>query len=168
MAARRARRAPTLSSTIEEKTPMTRAQLTEKIVASKLKKGLAWVQLAKKVGQSEVWTTAALLGQMQMTEKEAKAAARALGLGAEEAKLLATCPYRGSLGQTVPTDALIYRFYEIVQVYGTTLKAVIEEKFGDGIMSAIDFSMDVERVRDPKGDRVKITMNGKFLPYRRY
>lgn len=95
-------------------------------------------------------------------------AAKALGLTADDAKLLASCPYRGSIGQDVPTDALVYRFYEIIQVYGTTLKAVIEEKFGDGIMSAIDFSMDIKRVKDPKGDRVLVTMNGKFLPYRRY
>ncbi len=147
---------------------MTRAELTEKIVATRVKKGLTWAALAKKVGQSEVWSTAALLGQMQMSEKEAKAAAKALALTPDETRLLQACPYRGSLGQTVPTDALIYRFYEILQVYGTTLKAVIEEKFGDGIMSAIDFSLDVTRQPDPKGDRVVVTMNGKFLPYKRY
>jgi cyanate lyase len=147
---------------------MTRAELTEKIVLQRIKKGLTWAGLAKKIGQSEIWSTAALLGQMQMSEKEARVAAKALGLTADDAKLLASCPYRGSIGQDVPTDALVYRFYEIIQVYGTTLKAVIEEKFGDGIMSAIDFSMDIKRVKDPKGDRVLVTMNGKFLPYRRY
>jgi cyanate lyase len=146
----------------------TRPELTEKIVATKLAKGLSWEQLAEAVGQSKVWTTAALLGQMQMSAEEAKAVAGLLDLDEFETRLLATCPYRGSLSQDVPTDALVYRFYEIVQVYGTTLKAVIEEEFGDGIMSAIDFSMDVERVPDPKGDRVKVTMNGKFLPYKRY
>lgn len=147
---------------------MNRADVTEKIVAAKRQKGLTWDQIAAAVGQSKVWTAAALLGQMQMNETEAAAAGDLLGLTPDETALLTTVPYRGSLGQTVPTDALVYRFYEIIQVYGTTLKAVIEEEFGDGIMSAIDFSMDIERVEDPKGDRVKITMNGKFLPYRRY
>lgn len=147
---------------------MNRNDVTEKIVAAKRQKGLTWDQIAAAVGQSKVWTAAALLGQMQMNETEAAAAGDLLGLTAEETALLTTVPYRGSLGQTVPTDALVYRFYEIIQVYGTTFKAVIEEEFGDGIMSAIDFSMDIERVEDPKGDRVKITMNGKFLPYRRY
>ncbi|TVR77942.1 MAG: cyanase [Rhodospirillales bacterium] len=147
---------------------MNRNDVTEKIVAAKRQKGLTWDQLAAAVGQSKVWTAAALLGQMQMNETEAAAAGDLLGLTPEETALLTTVPYRGSIGQTVPTDALVYRFYEIIQVYGTTFKAVIEEEFGDGIMSAIDFSMDIERVEDPKGDRVKITMNGKFLPYRRY
>ena len=147
---------------------MNRAELTEKIVAIKIQKGLTWAGLAKKIGQSECWTTAALLGQMQMTEKESKIAAKALGLSAAEAKILASCPYRGSLGQAVPTDALVYRFYELLQVYGTTIKALIEEKCGDGIMSAIDFSMDIKKQPDPKGDRVIVTLNGKFLPYKRY
>ncbi|MGY9005249.1 MAG: cyanase [Alphaproteobacteria bacterium] len=147
---------------------MTRKELTEKIIEKKRETGVTWAALAEKIGQSPIWTTAALLGQMQMTETEAKTAADMLGLDDSDAALLATCPYRGSQDQGVPTDALVYRFHEIVQVYGTTLKAVIEEEFGDGIMSAIDFSMDMERVPDPKGDRVKITMNGKFLPYKRY
>ncbi|MDX1484415.1 MAG: cyanase [Alphaproteobacteria bacterium] len=153
---------------LSEETATTREELTEKIVATKLAKDLTWEQLAEALGRSKVWATAALLGQMQMNLEEAQAAAKLLDLDAFETKLLATCPYRGSLGQEVPTDALVYRFYEIIQVYGTTLKAVIEEEFGDGIMSAIDFSMDVERVPDPNGDRVKVTMNGKFLPYKRY
>lgn len=148
--------------------PMTRADVTAKILAAKLAKGLTWEHLAQAVGQSKVWATAALLGQMQMSNEEAKAVAGLLDLDEMETALLATCPSRGSLGREVPTDALIYRFYEIIQVYGTTLKAVIEEEFGDGIMSAIDFSMTVERVPDPNGDRVKVTMNGKFLPYKRY
>ncbi|MBT3792067.1 MAG: cyanase [Rhodospirillales bacterium] len=147
---------------------MTRKELTEKIIEKKRETGVTWTALAEKIGQSPIWTTAALLGQMQMTETEAKTATDMLGLDDSDAALLATCPYRGSLDQGVPTDALVYRFHEIIQVYGTTLKAVIEEEFGDGIMSAIDFSMDMERVPDPKGDRVKITMNGKFLPYKRY
>jgi cyanate lyase len=105
---------------------------------------------------------------MRLTEEEADRAAALLGLGAEEAAMLAEVPYRGSLPPGPPTDPLIYRFYELVQVYGTTWKALIEEEFGDGIMSAIDFDMTLERQPDPKGDRVKIALSGKFLPYKRY
>ena len=147
---------------------MTRHELTEKIVLAKLKKQVTWKQLAQAVGKSPAWTTAALLGQMSMSGDEAAAATRLLDLSEDDALLLQTVPSRGSLGQAVPTDPLIYRFYELIQVYGTTFKALIEEEFGDGIMSAIDFSMDFERVPDPKGDRVKITLNGKFLPYKKY
>ena len=149
---------------------MTRAELTEKIVATKLMKGVKWEQVAEAVGQSKEWTTAALLGQMSMTKEQAEKASNALGLNLspEELALLQTVPYRGSLGQSVPTDPLVYRLYELIQVYGTTMKALIEEEFGDGIMSAIDFSMDIDRKADPKGDRVVITLNGKFLPYKVY
>lgn len=147
---------------------MTRAELTEKIVTTKLAKGLKWSELAEAVGVSKEWTTAALLGQMSMTKEQAEAAGKLLDLSDEEIMLLTTVPYRGSLGQAVPTDALVYRFYEIIQVYGTTLKALIEEEFGDGIMSAIDYSMDIQRQQDPKGDRVVVTLNGKFLPYKTY
>jgi len=149
---------------------MTRAELTEKIVTTKMLSGIKWSEVAAAVGQSKEWTTAALLGQMQMTAEQAAAAAGALGLALsdEEMALLTSCPYRGSLGQTVPTDALVYRFYELIQVYGTTIKALIEEEFGDGIMSAIDFSMDISRQADPKGDRVIVVLNGKFLPYKTY
>ncbi len=147
---------------------MNRAELTEKIVAAKTAKGLSWSAIAEQAGVSTIYCTAALLGQMRLEEKEAMAAGAALGLDDAECRLLCAVPYRGSLGELVPTDPLVYRFYELIQVYGTTLKAVIEEEFGDGIMSAIDFSMEVERVPDPNGDRVKITLNGKFLPYRRY
>lgn len=149
---------------------MTRAELTEKIVTQKITSGVKWADIASAVGVSKEWTTAALLGQMQMTTEQVDAAAKALGMefSAEEKALLTTVPYRGSLGQTVPTDALVYRFYEIIQVYGTTIKALIEEEFGDGIMSAIDYSMDIKRQADPKGDRVVVTLNGKFLPYRTY
>ena len=149
---------------------MTRAELTEKIVTQKITSGVKWADVASAVGVSKEWTTAALLGQMQMTAEQVDAAGQALGMefSAEEKALLTTVPYRGSLGQTVPTDALVYRFYEIVQVYGTTFKALIEEEFGDGIMSAIDFSMDIKRQADPKGDRVVVTLNGKFLPYKTY
>ncbi|WP_297391678.1 cyanase [Acidiferrobacter sp.] len=145
---------------------MTRQDLTERIIEAKREKGLSFKTLAERVGRSEVWTTAALLGQMGMGEAEAAAAAQALGLDARAQALLCECPTKGSLNPLVPVDPLLYRFYEILQVYGTTIKALIHEKCGDGIMSAIDFEMAIERVADPKGDRIKVTMNGKFLPYR--
>ncbi|MAO55344.1 MAG: cyanase [Rhodospirillaceae bacterium] len=149
---------------------MTRAELTEKIVTHKIMNEIKWSDVAEKVGQSKEWTTAALLGQMSMTKDQATAAANAMGLNLspEEIAMLMTVPSRGSLDNPVPTDPLIYRLYELVQVYGTTFKALIEEEFGDGIMSAIDFEMDIDRKADPKGDRVVITLNGKFLPYKTY
>jgi len=147
---------------------MNRNDVTEMIVAAKLKKGLKWSELAAKLGQSKEWTTAALLGQMTLTAAQATAAGSALDLPAEAVALLQTVPYKGSLPTAVPSDPLIYRFYELINVYGTTIKALIHEEFGDGIMSAIDFSMDIEREPDPKGDRVKISMSGKFLPYKMY
>jgi cyanate lyase len=148
---------------------MTRAELTEKIVATKRAKGLTWQGIAKKIGgNSPVLLTAALLGQMKLEPAQAAKAAQVLGLSKDEAAMLAEIPYRGSLPALPPTDPLVYRFYELVSVYGTTFKALIEEEFGDGIMSAIDFDMVLERKPDPKGDRVKITMSGKFLPYKRF
>jgi cyanate lyase len=147
---------------------MTKDQLAAKIKAIKKQKKLTWKQIADVVGMSPVWTTAALLGQMSMEPAHAEKAARLFGLDASETELLTEIPYRGSLPTAVPTDPLVYRFYELVQVYGTTWKSLIEEEFGDGIMSAIDFDMTLERLPDPKGDRVKVTMSGKFLPYRRY
>jgi cyanate lyase len=148
--------------------PMTRTDVTELVVMAKIKKGLTWTKLAKAVGQSKEWTTAALLGQMQMTKQQAEAAGKLLGLPADAILLLQQVPYKGSLPSAVPTDPLIYRFYELVNVYGTTFKALIHEEFGDGIMSAIDFKMDLTREPDPKGDRVKIVMSGKYLPYKTY
>ena len=148
---------------------MTREELTAKIVSQKVRLGLSWKTLASGIGQSsEIIYTAALLGQMTLTANEAAKAAAMLDLTEDEAKLLAVPPYRGSLAEIPPTDPLIYRFYELVQVYGTTWKELIQEEFGDGIMSAIDFKMTIEREPDPKGDRVKIGMSGKFLPYRRF
>lgn len=147
---------------------MTREQLTEAIRAAKLRQGLTWKEIADKVGRSPVWTTAALLGQLAMNEEEAGAAAAALGLDAEAETLLQTVPYRGSLRETVPIDPLLYRFYELLQVYGTTIKELVQEEFGDGIMSAIDFQMAIEREPDPKGDRVRVVFSGKFLPYKKY
>ncbi|MFD0854641.1 cyanase [Actinomadura adrarensis] len=147
---------------------MEKQSATEAILAAKEEKGLTFAQIAEAVGRHPVWTTSALLGQQQMSEKEAAAVAAVLDLPDEVAAQLQRFPTKGSLPETVPTDPLIYRFHEIVQVYGTTLKALIHEEFGDGIMSAIDFEMDIERVPDPKGDRVKVTLNGKFLPYRKW
>ncbi|MCE9640031.1 MAG: cyanase [Betaproteobacteria bacterium] len=145
-----------------------RTQVTELIVMTRIKKGLSWAKIAKAVGQSKEWTTAALLGQMQMTKQQAKAAGKLLDLPADAVLLLQQVPYKGSLPTAVPTDPLIYRFYELVSVYGTTFKELIHEEFGDGIMSAIDFKMDMTREADPKGDRVKIVMSGKYLQYKTY
>ena len=147
---------------------MTRNDVTEMIVMARIRKGLTWAKLAKAVGQSKEWTTAALLGQMQMTKAQADAAGKLLGLPSDAVLLLQQVPYKGSLPTAVPTDPLIYRFYELVSVYGTTFKALIHEEFGDGIMSAIDFKMDLTREPDPKGDRVSIVMSGKYLPYKTY
>jgi cyanate lyase len=148
---------------------MTRDELTAKIRAIMRRKKLGWREAAARISTgSPIMTTAALLGQMRLTESEAANAASVLDLDAEEAAMLTEIPYRGSLPAGPPTDPLIYRFHELVSVYGTTWKALIEEEFGDGIMSAIDFEMQMERVADPKGDRVRLTLSGKFLPYRRY
>jgi cyanate lyase len=147
---------------------MSRILVTEKIVAAKLAKDLTWAGVAKEIGQAKEWVTCALLGQMAMNKEEAAIAAKIFDLSDEEAKWLTVPPYRGALGQEVPTDALLYRFYELIQVYGPSIKALIEEQFGDGIMSAIDFSMDISKEKNPAGDRVVVTLNGKFLPYKRY
>jgi cyanate lyase len=148
---------------------MNREQLTQQILQTKRNRKMSWKQIAAEVGgASPVLITAALLGQMKLDAAQAARAARLLGLGAEEELLLQEIPYRGSLPPGPPTDPLIYRFYELIQVYGTTWKELIQEEFGDGIMSAIDFDMSLERQPDPKGDRVKIGMTGKFLGYKRY
>ncbi len=148
---------------------MTRAELTEKILARKRAKRLSWKTIVAEIGGgAPVYVTAGLLGQMKLRPDQADRAAKLFGLDDEEALLLSEVPYRGSLPTAVPTDPLIYRFYELVQVYGTTWKELIQEEFGDGIMSAIDFDMQIERQPDPKGDRVKVTMTGKFLQYKEY
>ncbi|MCK9897186.1 cyanase [Frankia sp. AgB32] len=147
---------------------MNRAELTELIVVNRRRKGLSWASIAAAVGRSKEWVTAGALGQMSFDETEAATLVELLDLPAEAAALLTEPPYRGSLPTEVPTDPLIYRFHELVAVYGTTFKELIGEEFGDGIMSAIDFRMNIEREPDPAGDRVNITMSGKFLPYRRY
>jgi cyanate lyase len=142
--------------------------LGAKIVAAKKRKQWTWNEVAAKLGHSPVWVCAACLGQMSMTAETAERTGMLFDLSPEEVLLLQEAPYRGSLPTAVPTDPLIYRFYELVQVYGTTWKELIQEEFGDGIMSAIDFDMTLERQPDQKGDRVKIGMTGKFLPYKRY
>ena len=147
---------------------MNRNDVTEKIYETKVRKGIKWADVAKKVGQSKEWVTAACLGQMTMTPEQALVVAKIFGLNKEEAAWLQVVPYKGSLPTAVPTDPLIYRWYEIVSVYGATIKELIHEEFGDGIMSAIDFSMDIVREPDPKGDRVNVVLSGKFLPYKEY
>ncbi|MEP1385986.1 MAG: cyanase [Paraglaciecola sp.] len=147
---------------------MNRNEVTELIVLQKQLKSMTWPQLAEAVGQSKEWTTAALLGQMTLTVEQATKVGELLDLPATAVAQLQVVPYKGSLPTAVPTDPLIYRFYELINVYGTTFKALIHEEFGDGIMSAIDFDMDLSRQEDAKGDRVKITMTGKFLPYKSY
>lgn len=142
--------------------------LGKKLLKIKKQHGWTWNDIAANLGHAPVWTCAACLGQMSMTPETATKAAVLFGLSEEEADLLAQPPYRGSLPTAVPTDPLIYRFYELIQVYGTTWKEMIHEEFGDGIMSAIDFDMTLERQPDQKGDRVKMTMSGKFLSYKRY
>ena len=147
---------------------MNRADVTEMILSAKRKKGLKWIDIARKIGHSKEWVTAAMLGQMTLTKIEAGKAGKLFGLDKEAVLILQEVPYKGSLPSSVPTDPLIYRWYELVSVYGTTIKELIHEEFGDGIMSAIDFSMDIERQPDPKGDRVKVILSGKFLPYKTY
>ena len=147
---------------------MSRLAVTEKIISTKVSKGIMWEDVAKKVGHSKEWTTALCLGQMTATPTQARIVGKIFGLTAEEQKWLCVVPYKGSLPTQVPTDPLIYRWYEIVSVYGTTIKELIHEEFGDGIMSAIDFSMDIVREPDPKGDRVNVVLSGKFLPYKTY
>ena len=147
---------------------MNRLEVTEKIISTKVAKGIKWSDVAEKVGLSKEWVTAGCLGQMTFDTKQAKVIGKIFGLTADEIKWLQVVPYKGSLPSQVPTDPLIYRWYEIVSVYGTTIKELIHEEFGDGIMSAIDFKMDMQREANPAGDRVSITMSGKFLPYKTY
>jgi cyanate lyase len=145
-----------------------RSEVTRMIVSAKVRKGLKWADVANQVGLSKEWTTAACLGQMTLTKEQAGIVGQIFELSDEAIAWLQIVPYKGSLPTAVPTDPLIYRWYEIVSVYGTTIKELIHEEFGDGIMSAIDFSMDIDRQADPKGDRVKVVLSGKFLPYKTY
>ena len=147
---------------------MSRAAVTEKIVLAKVAQGIRWSDVARQVGLSKEWVTAACLGQMTLSAEQADVVARIFELDDTEKTWLQVVPYKGSLPTAVPTDPLVYRFYELVNVYGTTFKELIHEEFGDGIMSAIDFHMDLKREPHEKGDRVSITMSGKFLPYKTY
>jgi len=147
---------------------MSRLAVTEKIIATKVVRGLKWADVAERVCQRKEWVAAACLGQMTLNAEQADVLAEIFGLSTEEKRWLMVVPYKGSLPTAVPTDPLIYRFYELVSVYGSTFKELIHEEFGDGIMSAIDFKMNLTREADPKGDRVSIVMSGKFLPYKTY
>ncbi|WP_409464307.1 cyanase [Amycolatopsis sp. GA6-003] len=145
--------------------PAVRAELAARAVEAKTRKDLSWQQLADAAGLSAVFTTAAVLGQHPLPKEAAEAVAELLELGEDAARLLQTVPVRGSIPDRVPTDPTIYRFYEILQVYGTTLKALIHEQFGDGIVSAVNFRLDVKKVADPEGgERAVITLDGKYLP----
>jgi cyanate lyase len=146
---------------------MDKDEMTQTILDAKAEKGMTWEAIARAVGMSPVYVTSACLGQSSMAADKAEALCRALDLAPDVAVALQACPYKGS-DWTIPTDPLLYRFYEVIQVYGDTIKALIHEKFGDGIMSAIDFTMEVDKQADPKGDRVVVTLNGKFLPYKRW
>ncbi len=141
--------------------------ITEKLLTAKKAKGLTFANLEQMLGQDEVWLASVFYRQSTASPEEASKILQALDLPAELAAELTAYPTKG-LGPVVPTDPLVYRFYEIMQVYGMPMKEVIQEKFGDGIMSAIDFTLDIEKVEDPKGDRVKVIMNGKFLPYKKW
>ena len=146
---------------------MELSEITKKLLTAKKEKALSFADLETVVGRDEVWIAAVFYRQASASQEEAEKIVSALGLGPDEAAALTECPLKG-LGPVVPTDPLIYRFYEIMQVYGMPLKAIIHEKFGDGIMSAIDFTLDVEKEENPKGNRVVLTMNGKFLPYNKW
>ncbi|MGV9664144.1 cyanase [Nocardia niigatensis] len=145
--------------------PTAREALADVAVAAKIAKDLTWQQIADAAGLSVAFTTAAVLGQHPLPEQAALAVAELLDLDADAARLLQTIPLRGSIPGGVPTDPTIYRFYEMLQVYGTTLKALVHEQFGDGIISAINFKLDVKKVADPEGgERAVITLDGKYLP----
>jgi len=149
---------------------MALSPFTATLLAAKRRLGLSFADLGQRLGADEVWVASLIYGQATASAEQAEALLQALELGgsgaAELVEQLNTYPVKGALDPVIPTDPLLYRFYEILQVYGLPLKDVIQEKFGDGIMSAIDFSLTVNRQEDPKGDRVVVTMNGKFLPYR--
>jgi cyanate lyase len=147
---------------------MAISTIAKDLFAAKKAKNLSFGDLEALLGRDEVWIAAVLYGQASASPEEAKILVEALGLGPEYIDALTDYPVKGGLDPTLPTDPLIYRFYEIMQVYGMPLKTVIHEKFGDGIMSAIDFTLEVDKVEDPKGDRVQVTFCGKFLPYKKW
>ena len=144
---------------------LSKKQAAEAVRGAKARLGVTWSQLAEAVGRPVAWTTSALLGQQPMTAAQAESACSLLELGEDVLQALQLQPSRGSLESPVPADPTIYRFYEVLQVYGPTIKELIHEEFGDGIMSAINFRLDVRREPDPGGDRVVVVLNGKFLPY---
>jgi cyanate lyase len=147
---------------------ISREELTSRILDAQRAKNLTFEALAQAIGRHPVWTAAACYGQATCSAAEAATLLDLLGLEQTLAPILQEPPLKGSLEQQVPVDPLIYRFHEITQVYGTAMKAIIHELFGDGIMSAIDFEIDIQKKSDPKGDRVVVTYNGKFLPYRKW
>ncbi len=157
-----------LTNLFDWSSKMKREEATDLILEAKKCKGVTWSEIAEVVGGHKVWVTSAMLGQNSMSKEEAAKAAEFLGLGSEVAECLTEFPLKGALDSDVPVDPLIYRLHEITQVYGTTMKAIIHEMFGDGIMSAIDFELDIKKKEDPKGDRVVVTYNGKFLPYKKW
>jgi cyanate lyase len=143
----------------------TKHEAAQAVLAAKTRLGLTWAQLADTLDAPLAWTTAALLGQHPMSRQQAETAAGVLELGPDEIVALTLQPTRGALAEAVSTDPTIYRFYEVLQVYGPTIKELIHEQFGDGIMSAINFKLDVTRREDPSGERVVVTLDGKFLKY---
>ena len=147
---------------------MAISAVTEKLLAAKKAAGVSFADLEATLGQDEVWIASVFYRQASASPEEAKKIIEAINADESLAAELTECPLKGSLEHVIPTDPLIYRFYEIMQVYGMPIKAVVHEKFGDGIMSAIDFTIDVEKEEDPKGDRVKVIMCGKFLPYKKW
>jgi cyanate lyase len=147
---------------------MNRKEATQKIIEAKVAKGLTWNEIAIEGENSESWIVTALLGQATMTRSEAEKMGQLLELDEEVIQALTLIPHRGDVMQMPPTDPILYRLYEMLLVYGPTIKELIQEKLGEGIMSAIDFELDVQKKEDPKGDRVILTMNGKFLPYRKW
>ena len=147
---------------------MSFPESTQLLLKAKKEKGLTFADIGILLGLDEVWVASLFYGQSTASYEEADKLLTTLGLGTELKEILTTPPVKGSLDPVIPTDPLIYRFYEIMQVYGMPMKDVIQEKFGDGIMSAIDFTINVDKVEDPKGDRVKVSMCGKFLPYKKW
>lgn len=145
-----------------------RKQVTDLIISVKVLKNIKWSTVAEALGLSKEWVTAACLGQMAFNKQQAETVGALFELSDEAIAWLQIVPYKGSLDTQVPTDPLIYRWYEVVNVYGATIKELIHEEFGDGIMSAIDFKMDIQREQDPQGDRVNVVLSGKFLPYKSF
>ncbi len=145
---------------------MTKPELTQAILAAKAAKQLTWATIAQAAGLSEVYTTSACLGENALAEEPASKVAALLDLGPEAVRCFGEWCNKGEAAPSVPKEPLQYRLQEVIYIYGPTIKALVEEKFGAGIMSAIDFTMDIDKVPDPKGDRVRITMNGKFLVYK--